>query len=940
MTRCYCRPLLSALLLILLMFPFASHAGLALDLQASIRGSAFEVVQKKPAKDPLTYEKALPFDLVPFLERNDSYRSIGTAFALGQNRYVSAAHVFALAMDSQFGEPALRSANGAVYPVDRILKYSDHGDFVVFSIRNDPSPKGLQVNRAPKIDTAVFAAGNALGQGIVIRDGVFTSETPEEQDGLWKWIRFSAAASPGNSGGPLLDEAGNVVGIVLRKSANENLNYSLPISIVLDAPSDKAIFNDRELTSLPFMRGTRTYTLRDEFPLPLTWPEFVKAHDALTGRHFDASLAELTEAYADTQFTRGVGVDSIMYSRDTNYYDPRLITQQKDHTWSAEALDCCTTNLAEDGFLTVGWIDDVALLRLHRSGYASDDGFYADSNALMDVVLKGLELTRNVGGDEIRITSLGSARTELTYIDHFGRIWQQRVWALPYRDAYVVGFLLPTPEGYSGMAQISSSAKLRETETILQRMTDQFAVSYVGAPAQWRAFLKRVALLPKVLSRVTLAPKPEWELSTPRFETRILSRVFPLNDQGQIGVINGYVQEGPRLVLDVVGVEWAQDPEEKSTVGVARIARPPKTAKLDLRSTFNDVAARRPPFDGQLLRDKADGYVMSQIVNVPGTQKGKASSDLLYEITVRLSGANAIRDINELLSLVVSGTHILEHGIGPDTEPFQQAPVKTERITAGLSMADLAVVANGSEDAIYGQDIRGRMMSEDFRDYVLSGKTSEKTASRDKLDPAQAAKRAAALFDYWAIAPGVIHNRDLWSSFLEHNRLPSAAGHRLSVTEAQAQLVRTLDDGEPGPEWAQRAQNLIDAYVKERVDIAKSRAAEFPAQYSARTTPCPKAAEQKSNTETPNIAPLTRSPEEFYPNAARRAQIQGSVVVAVQVDTTGCGRQRGIVTSSGSDDIDQAALEFIDTAEFFPAQRQGNPVEGIYKTLVRFKIRD
>src|SRR5258708_13818906 len=252
MTHRFSRQFIGSLLII---FPYCGHAGLALELQPQIRASTFEVVLKKPAADPLTYEKALPFDLMPCIERNDQYLSIGTAFALGKNCYVSAAHVFERAVDSQFGPSGLRAANGTVYAIDRILKFSRHGDFVVFSLTNDPSPKGLSINRDAKIDTAVFAVGNALGEGIVIRDGVFTSETPEEQDGLWKWIRFSAAASPGNSGGPLLDDAGNVVGIVLLKSVNENLNFSLPIGIVLDAPGDQATLDERELTPLPFLTG-------------------------------------------------------------------------------------------------------------------------------------------------------------------------------------------------------------------------------------------------------------------------------------------------------------------------------------------------------------------------------------------------------------------------------------------------------------------------------------------------------------------------------------------------------------------------------------------------------------------------------------------------------------------------------------------------------------
>jgi serine protease Do len=938
MSNVLTRQLICAVLIII---PAISLAGLPLELQPEIRASTFEVVLKKPTADPLTYEKPLPLDLIPFIERTDQYRSIGTAFALGQNRYFSAAHVFAVAIDSQFGAPALRGANGEVYPIDRILKFSQHGDFVVFSLAKDPAPKGLSVNREAKIDTAVFAVGNALGEGIVIRDGVFTSQTPEEQDGQWKWIRFSAAASPGNSGGPLLDEAGNVIGIVLRKSANENLNYSLPIGLVLDAPSDKAVFDVRELTALPFMRGTRTYSYRDEFRLPLTWPEFVKAHDALLARHFDEGISELTKAYADTQFKRGVGVDAILYPTDTNFYDPRLIMQQSDNTWSALVSDGRTINLPGDGFVNVGWIAEVALLRLHRSNYSSDNDFYADSKSFMEIALKGLDLSRHVGSDGIRITSLGAALSEAVFADHFGRNWQQRVWAMPYRDAYVVGFLLPTPEGYSGMLQIASSAMLRETESVMRLLTDQFSVSYVGTLGQWQSFLKRSALLPKVLSGVTLQGKPDfWELHTPRYETHILNKLFPIGAQGQMGLLMGYSQERDGLVWDTMGVIWTQDAEGKSTVSVTRIPRPPKTATLEVRSAYTELAARRPPFDGQLLRDRADGFGINRVLDVPGTRAGKSSSDLLYGVSVHLSGANALQDTNELLDKVAMSTRILERGIGEDIEPFHGEPPKIEAMTAALSAADLAPIGRGQFDAVYGHDMRGRVMSEDFRDYVLSDHTqgSEAHGSSAHSSAVQSAA-AAVLFDYWRMVPAVIHNRDLWSSFLEHNGLLAGSSHGLRVVEAQAQLARTLESATPGPEWPKKAQMLIEAYSKERADIARSRGGVLPSVYSERKLPCPKPAEKRSDTAIPAIT-LTRTPEEFYPNSARRAQIEGSVVVAVQVDTSGCGRQRGIVASSGSDDIDQAALDLIDTAEFFPAQRNGIAVEGIYKTIVLFKLKE
>src|SRR4029077_19091416 len=129
--------------------------------------------------------------------------------------------------------------------VDQILKVSAHEDFIVFTIAGAPAALPLPTTLERKIDDAVFAVGNALGEGVVIRDGLLTSRTPEQQDGRWKWLRFSAAAFPGNSGGPLLDATGRVLGIVIAKSPNENLNYASPIDLALNG-AQRATFDTRQ----------------------------------------------------------------------------------------------------------------------------------------------------------------------------------------------------------------------------------------------------------------------------------------------------------------------------------------------------------------------------------------------------------------------------------------------------------------------------------------------------------------------------------------------------------------------------------------------------------------------------------------------------------------------------------------------------------------------
>src|SRR5882757_2985916 len=229
----------------------ATAEGLDALAQARVREATFEVVVAKPEKDPLIYEKPLPLELLPYSVRTDKYNSLGTAFAIGENRFVTAAHVLQVGTRTQFGVPLLRTSNGRVLAIDRIIKYSSAKDFVVFSLQRPDKVAAFRTETKPKLDARVYAVGNALGDGIVVRDGVYTSETPEDRDGRWKWLRFSAAASPGNSGGPLLDETGKVIGMIAMKSPNENLNYALPIAHILDAPDNVALVDDRRTFSTP-----------------------------------------------------------------------------------------------------------------------------------------------------------------------------------------------------------------------------------------------------------------------------------------------------------------------------------------------------------------------------------------------------------------------------------------------------------------------------------------------------------------------------------------------------------------------------------------------------------------------------------------------------------------------------------------------------------------
>jgi len=116
------------------------------DIYNFINESVFEIVLKKINSDSLKYEKPLPYNLIPFSVRNDDYLSIGTAFAVSQTTFMSAAHVFFLENESQFNNFYIRDKEGKVYEIDQIIKYSNLKDYILFTVKNLKVNKTLKVN--------------------------------------------------------------------------------------------------------------------------------------------------------------------------------------------------------------------------------------------------------------------------------------------------------------------------------------------------------------------------------------------------------------------------------------------------------------------------------------------------------------------------------------------------------------------------------------------------------------------------------------------------------------------------------------------------------------------------------------------------------------------------------------------------------------------------
>lgn len=166
-----------------------------------------------------------------------------------------------------------------IYPTS--LKYDSIRDIAVLHIENSQKQKCfLQISkRKPKVGDIVWTIGNPLGLTNTWSNGIVSSKRQSNaKDTIYQ---FTASISPGSSGGPVLNDVGQVIGISTFKLMNgENLNFFIDIA------------------ALAFAKSYFYFTLNDEeFQIGNTVSNYVSLAKAATSKHdYKLALLYLNEA--------------------------------------------------------------------------------------------------------------------------------------------------------------------------------------------------------------------------------------------------------------------------------------------------------------------------------------------------------------------------------------------------------------------------------------------------------------------------------------------------------------------------------------------------------------------------------------------------------------------------------------------------------------------
>ena len=173
-------------------------------------------------------------------DRNGNAYSLGTCFVYSADgKLITNYHVI------EDGYSATVTLGEQVYDVDYVLAYDKDIDIAILKINATGLTPAVLCASSHKVGEVVYAFGNSQGLTSTFSDGMITYSS-REIDGV-VYVQHDAPISSGNSGGPLINKFGEVIGIntwTVRDS--QNLNFAIHVSEL-----DNLVYGD-QLTMAQF----------------------------------------------------------------------------------------------------------------------------------------------------------------------------------------------------------------------------------------------------------------------------------------------------------------------------------------------------------------------------------------------------------------------------------------------------------------------------------------------------------------------------------------------------------------------------------------------------------------------------------------------------------------------------------------------------------------
>lgn len=190
--------------------------------------------------------------------------------------------------------------DGAFYAIDGVVAFDKTRDVAVIRAQGR-NFRVLTLGDSDKVQVGeeVVAIGNPLSLESTVSNGIVSGiRTVEDQGG--KFLQVTAPISPGSSGGPLFNMAGEVVGITtMYLKGGENLNFAIPINDAKHLLTD----GSRMVSALP-NESESTKTEKHTHPEDATPSVPVAAPNSAPSRRYYQQLYD-SGAFTPEEFATG-----------------------------------------------------------------------------------------------------------------------------------------------------------------------------------------------------------------------------------------------------------------------------------------------------------------------------------------------------------------------------------------------------------------------------------------------------------------------------------------------------------------------------------------------------------------------------------------------------------------------------------------------------------
>lgn len=202
--------------------------------------------------------------LVEMLDSNGQVTSSGSGYVSAKGEVVTNYHVVSGEVNQR---ARVRFADGTLYETFKLKRFDPDLDLAILDLPLLTSIRPLPVATAGSTGSVVYALGSPRGVNNTITQGILSNRQVYVEG--YPYLQFSASVTHGNSGGPLVDVYGQVIGIVTWGIADsQNMNYAVPVSQLKSLKyANETIVNVQE-PSLPVVSGkgdTQEQELNDTF---------------------------------------------------------------------------------------------------------------------------------------------------------------------------------------------------------------------------------------------------------------------------------------------------------------------------------------------------------------------------------------------------------------------------------------------------------------------------------------------------------------------------------------------------------------------------------------------------------------------------------------------------------------------------------------------------